>query len=96
VRISENDIHGQSSRCSGSERIQSGDSAQRLREASLIGRSLSAFFEVMSALTHSNNDSSDHRHFIPYRNSKLTRLLTNSLKDGAISGIYCVDLSSHL
>lgn len=57
----------------GSERqSKSGASGDRLKEASKINRALSALGNVISALA----ENSPH---VPYRDSKLTRLLQNSL-----------------
>ena len=57
----------------GSERLsKTGASGQQLKEAQHINKSLSALGDVISAL------GSNSRH-IPYRNSKLTFLLQNSL-----------------
>lgn len=55
----------------GSERVRlSGATGQRLKESKKINQSLSALGNVISALT-------DHRgrQHIPYRDSKLTRIL---------------------
>lgn len=55
----------------GSERVRlSGATGQRLQESKKINQSLSALGNVISALT-------DHRgrQHIPYRDSKLTRIL---------------------
>ena len=59
----------------GSERVRlSGATGQRLEESKQINRSLSALGNVISALT----DSKGRQH-IPYRDSKLTRMLEDSL-----------------
>jgi hypothetical protein len=59
----------------GSERVAlSGASGQRLEESKQINKSLSALGNVISALTESKG-----RAHIPYRDSKLTRMLEDSL-----------------
>lgn len=59
----------------GSERVnQSGATGQRLEESKQINKSLSMLGFVISALT----EAKDRAH-IPYRNSKLTRMLEDSL-----------------
>lgn len=61
----------------GSERIKkSGSSGNQLKEAQSINKSLSALVDVISAL------SSDGQH-IPYRNHKLTMLMSDSLGGNA-------------
>ncbi|KNC52017.1 microtubule-based motor protein [Thecamonas trahens ATCC 50062] len=58
----------------GSERVaKSGVTAERLKEAQNINRSLSALGDVIQSLTAKN------KAHIPYRNSKLTFLLADSL-----------------
>ena len=60
----------------GSERVRiSGAEGARLQESQNINRSLSALGNVISALT----DSKRIRKHIPYRDSKLTRILEDSL-----------------
>lgn len=61
----------------GSERVKkSGSSGNQLKEAQSINKSLSALVDVISAL------SSDGQH-IPYRNHKLTMLMSDSLGGNA-------------
>jgi len=59
----------------GSERVRlSGATGQRLEESKQINRSLSALGNVISALTDTRG-----RSHVPYRDSKLTRMLEDSL-----------------
>jgi kinesin family protein 3/17 len=59
----------------GSERVRlSGATGQRLEESKKINQSLSALGNVIAALTDSRG-----RQHIPYRDSKLTRILEDSL-----------------
>jgi len=61
----------------GSERAdKTGATAERLKEAQNINKSLSALGDVIAAL--SNNEK-----FIPYRNNKLTLLMQDSLGGNA-------------
>jgi len=61
----------------GSERAdKTGATADRLREAQNINKSLSALGDVISAL-------STNQKFIPYRNNKLTQLMQDSLGGNA-------------
>lgn len=61
----------------GSENVaQSGAEGKHLKEAIMINKSLSALHDVMSALS----SSSSH---VPYRNSTLTKVLTDSLGGSA-------------
>lgn len=61
----------------GSERVKkSGSAGKQLKEAQSINKSLSALADVIGAL------SSDGQH-IPYRNHKLTMLMSDSLGGNA-------------
>ena len=60
----------------GSERLsRTGATGERLKEAQSINKSLSALGDVVFALA----EKKDARAHVPYRNSKLTYLLQNSL-----------------
>jgi len=75
----------------GSERVKkSGATGQSLEEAKNINKSLSALGGVMQSLQ--NKDK-----FIPYRNSKLTELMSNALGGNAktIMFINCCPASEH-
>lgn len=64
--------------CTGSERAdKTGASAERLKEAQNINKSLSALGDVIAALSEGNAK------FIPYRNNKLTQLMQDSLGGNA-------------
>lgn len=67
----------------GSERLDSTGTLNdpiRLKETQSINKSLSSLSDVISALGSSNSGSVSH---IPYRNSKLTYLLQNSLNSNS-------------
>ncbi|KAJ3295970.1 hypothetical protein HDU79_007762 [Rhizoclosmatium sp. JEL0117] len=67
----------------GSERADStGATGDRLKEGAQINQSLSALGNVISALTSPSNSSKKH---IPYRDSKLTYLLSDSLGGNALT-----------
>ena len=66
----------------GSERVaKSRSKGQRLQEARKINKSIAALGNCISALAeaHSSNKVSKSKRHIPFRNSQLTRLLTDSL-----------------
>lgn len=66
----------------GSERVsKSGSEGVRLEEAKKINKSLSALGNCVAALTDAN---STH---VPFRDSKLTRLLTDSLGGNALTSL---------
>lgn len=66
----------------GSERISKTDATgDRLKEAQNINKSLSALGDVINALGNKKNTH------VPYRNSKLTFLLQDSLGDVFISTV---------
>jgi hypothetical protein len=64
----------------GSERADStGATGERLKEGAAINQSLSALGNVINALTSSN------RAHVPYRDSKLTYLLSDSLGGNSLT-----------
>ena len=70
-------MHTQRWDLAGSERLKTtGASGQRLREAQHINKSLSSLGDVISAL------GTSQKH-VPYRNSKLTFLLQDTLREGS-------------
>ncbi|CAG9461520.1 unnamed protein product [Pedinophyceae sp. YPF-701] len=72
----------------GSERVAKSGSIndeQRLKEATAINKSLSALADVVSALTKGES-------FVPYRNHKLTQLMSDSL-GGSAKTLMVVNLS---
>jgi len=70
----------------GSERQKStGATGDRLKEGAQINLSLSALGNVISALT----ESGSKRRHVPYRDSKLTRLLQDSLGGNAYTVMIC-------
>ncbi|CAM9118628.1 unnamed protein product [Scytosiphon promiscuus] len=70
----------------GSERAKStGTAGQRLKEGAQINKSLSALGNVIKALTSSSGGNAH----VPYRDSKLTRLLQDSLGGTAYTVVCC-------
>ena len=67
---------------------KTGVSGQTLQEAKSIGISLGSLGNVIQALTSKNK-------FVPYRDSKLTRLLQNSL-GGCAKTLFIVNISPSL
>jgi kinesin family protein 15 len=68
----------------GSERHkQTAASGQRFAEASKINRSLSALTNVILALAKSEGSRNGSRRHVPYRDSKLTFLLSDSIGAGS-------------
>ena len=71
-------------KCKSDVSGMSGVTGSALRESSYINRSLSALADVLSAL-------SEHRSHIPYRNSRLTHLLQDSIGgDAKMLVLLCV------
>lgn len=69
----------------GSEKVAKTETfGMRLEEAKMINKSLFSLGQVISALTEKRGRGAAPRH-IPYRDSKLTRLLQNSLGGNALT-----------
>lgn len=74
----------------GSERVKKSNSTgMRLEEAKFINSSLSALGNVISGLAENDSEK-----YIPYRSSKLTRILKNSLSGRSRVGVICTLESS--
>lgn len=67
----------------------------RLSDGSRFSSEIRKFNNVLLALCACNHGSLRPIH-VPYRDSKLTRLLTDTLRYGQVRGIFCVDLNSLL
>ena len=77
--------------CAGSERQKaSGAAGGRLREASSINRSLSALGNVIQALVE--QQKSESRTHVPYRDSRLTYLLQASPCRSPATACGCADI----
>ena len=64
----------------GSERVaKSRSKGQRFQEARKINKSIAALGNCISALAEANSTSAKSKRHIPFRDSQLTRLLTDSL-----------------
>jgi len=75
----------------GSERVSKSHSkGQRLEEAKTINKSISALGNVVAALTDNTGAS-----FVPFRDSRLTRLLTDSL-GGNAKTVICANVGPML
>lgn len=73
----------------GSERQKAtGASGDRLKEGAQINLSLSALGNVINALTDNKTGTTAKRH-VPYRDSKLTRLLQDSLGGNSYTAMIC-------
>lgn len=63
----------------GSERLKRGGDDESSRETSLINKSLFALGKVISTLADGPNDAKASTAHVPYRDSKLTKLMMDSL-----------------
>ncbi|KAI4364574.1 hypothetical protein MLD38_020648 [Melastoma candidum] len=75
----------------GSEKVEkTGAEGKVLEEAKMINKSLSALGNVVCALTRSSKSKGDGKeNHIPYRNSKLTRILQDSLGGNSRTALLC-------
>lgn len=64
-----------------------------LRDVSRVNHARSAFSNVISALVNKNRGQAQH---VPFRDSRLTRLLTDHMTHGITRGIYCVNTNSQM
>ena len=81
----------------GSERAnKTGASGDRLKEGCNINKSLTALGNVISALADNASGSSHRKKVVPYRDSKLTHLLKNSLGGNAKTIMIAAIAPSHV
>merc|ERR1719326_1563387 len=74
----------------GSEKAgQTGASGDRLKEGAMINKSLSALGNVIEKLAQRSQDGGKKQVMIPYRDSKLTRLLQNALGGSSKTIMIC-------
>merc|ERR1711959_587289 len=74
----------------GSEKAgQTGASGDRLKEGAAINKSLSALGNVIEKLAEKAGDTKGKKIIIPYRDSKLTRLLQNALGGSSKTIMIC-------
>eukprot|EP00929_Paragymnodinium_shiwhaense_P026957 TRINITY_DN15934_c0_g1_i1.p1 TRINITY_DN15934_c0_g1~~TRINITY_DN15934_c0_g1_i1.p1 ORF type:complete len:1063 (-),score=264.26 TRINITY_DN15934_c0_g1_i1:107-3295(-) len=73
----------------GSERTSKEDSKDRLKESSAINKSLSALGKVVDKLCDKSSGLAPKNAPVPYRESKLTRLLQNALGGSSKTVMLC-------
>merc|ERR1711959_206287 len=74
----------------GSEKAgQTGASGDRLKEGAAINKSLSALGNVIEKLAEKSGDTKGKKIIVPYRDSKLTRLLQNALGGSSKTIMIC-------
>merc|ERR1719230_1193245 len=74
----------------GSEKAgQTGATGDRLKEGSMINKSLSALGNVIEKLAEKSSAKKGKNVLIPYRDSKLTRLLQNALGGSSKTIMIC-------
>ena len=74
----------------GSEKnTQTGAAGDRLKEACAINKSLSTLGNVIKALVDKQSGKSKKKIVVPYRDSKLTRMLENALGGNSKTIMIC-------
>jgi len=72
----------------GSERLSEGEkTSERIEEAKYINKSLSALGNVISSLKSMHKQNLSKRTHVPYRDSKLTHILKDSLGGNSLTYI---------